>query len=146
MSDPIAIQTLKAHDIKATLPRILILKYVVGNETHPTAEDVFNKIHEEESSISLATIYNTLETFVKKGILQKINSFCDKVHYDSNMDLHFHLICQKCKKVYDIKRYDSIKFQIKKELFKKYDIDKMQVCFQGCCTDCKKLNSKKDQS
>lgn len=137
------VNILKQHRIKATPQRVAILNLLVGNTQHPTAEGLFKVIQKKEPSLSLATVYTTLQCFKKKGLLKEVNSFLSQIHYDPDMTTHAHLVCQYCQKVFDIPSATTIRLHINNEIKKKYQLTDLQLCFKGCCMVCeKKLSSK----
>jgi Fur family peroxide stress response transcriptional regulator len=88
--------------MKLTPQRLSILSYLDGNREHPTAEDIYRKVSRKFPTMSLATVYNTLETLKRQGMLTEITIDPDKRHFDPNREKHHHLICSKCKRIADI--------------------------------------------
>lgn len=79
--------------LTATYQRILILHYILFIADHPSAEDVMSWLKENCPKVSAATVYNTLNTFVEKGIIKSFNLPGSKtIHYDKNTEHHYHLI------------------------------------------------------
>ncbi len=60
-----------AHDLKCTSQRLNIYNVLLSLD-HPVVEEVYEAIRTDNPSISLSTVYNTLETFVKHGLIWKI--------------------------------------------------------------------------
>ena len=58
-------EKLIAHHITPSQPRLLILKYLIENQCHPTVEQIFNALRPEILSLSKATVYNTLNAFIE---------------------------------------------------------------------------------
>jgi len=63
-------ETLRAHGIQPSAPRMAIANYVWNTKSHPRAEDVKTEVEKTFPMVSLATVYNTLNLFVKKGLLK----------------------------------------------------------------------------
>jgi Fur family peroxide stress response transcriptional regulator len=86
--------------------------------------------------MSLATVYNTLETLKRQGMLTEITIDPDKRHFDPNREKHHHLICSKCKRIADI----QIEFDlaVPKESMQGFEIVGNHVEFYGICPDCRK--------
>ncbi len=89
------LKLLNENGLKATYQRIVVLQVLYDNTCHPTADDIFRLVRSDFPTISLATVYNTLETFVKCGVLNVINSDGNVKRYDINTDEHIHLIDEK---------------------------------------------------
>jgi Fur family peroxide stress response transcriptional regulator len=122
--------------MKLTPQRLSILSYLDGNREHPTAEDIYRKVSRKFPTMSLATVYNTLETLKRQGMLTEITIDPDKRHFDPNPEKHHHLICSKCKRIADI----QIEFDlaVPKESMQGFEIIGNHVEFYGICPDCRK--------
>jgi Fur family peroxide stress response transcriptional regulator len=82
---------LKEHGLKVTNPRMKILEILMNTKSHPSADDIINTLTENGEKISVATVYNVLETFVDKGIIQKFYTSNEVMRFDYCTDLHIHL-------------------------------------------------------
>ena len=88
-------------------------------------------------SISLATVYKTLDSFRKVGLIQEINVGDDKSRYDAKCEEHIHIVCTTCNNVFDVFEIDSL-HMIKEEVIQKTDfsIDFHQAILYGTCSAC----------
>ena len=91
--------------LKITHPRIVIYNALLNLKDHPTAENIYKSIHKQNPSISLGTVYKTLETFCNIGLIAKVKSAEDKVRYDIRTDNHNHLYCKRTDRIIDL--YDE---------------------------------------
>ena len=64
---------LKKHDIRVSHQRLMILDYLVNNRTHPTADDIYKDLKSKDPILSQATVYNTLNLFVKNNIVSELD-------------------------------------------------------------------------
>lgn len=85
---------LKSKHFKVTLPRQAILRVFIATDRPMSAEDVMSKI--EKDKINDVTVYRTLQSFEKKGILRQIDLRTGKVLYELNEHHHHHIVCKKC--------------------------------------------------
>jgi Fur family peroxide stress response transcriptional regulator len=69
---------------------------------HPTAVDVFLRVQKKLSGISLATVYNCLETLTECGLVRAVNHDRQPSRYCSNLDPHAHFFCEQCGAVADV--------------------------------------------
>ena len=98
------IKKLRYKNIKVTPQRIAIINFLEENKIHPTAEIIFKNIVKDYPSISLATIYNTLDKLIEINEISKLKISNDnKVNYENNLIPHHHFYCKKCKNIFDIK-------------------------------------------
>ncbi|HON18468.1 MAG TPA: transcriptional repressor [Salinivirgaceae bacterium] len=95
------VEILKKNHLKITLQRIAILEALYQIPLHPTVENIREKLTEQYPTISLTTIYNTLETFCQHGLVKKIKTDQDKVRYDRITEPHHHIYCRECDHVSD---------------------------------------------
>jgi len=86
---------LKDYGLKVTPQRLAVYEAlcVLG---HPYADDIVTYVRQANPSISVATIYNTLEHFNQKNLLFKLETSHDKMRYDCGMHQHYH-ICDPAK-------------------------------------------------
>ena len=103
---------LKDNGLKLTTQRNLVIKQLLnGKDKHFTAEDLYDEMRVKKTNISLATIYNTLHSFVEKKILKLISVKEGKAIFCTNMQNHYHFFNPKTGKLTDI---PFQKIQIKK--------------------------------
>jgi Fur family peroxide stress response transcriptional regulator len=94
-------QILAENGLKCTPQRMAVYQALAECQTHPTAEEIYGKTQELLPSISLASIYNTLETFVSKGIVNTVQNNGESYRYDAKIDKHHHLYCTESGKITD---------------------------------------------
>jgi Fe2+ or Zn2+ uptake regulation protein len=119
-----------------TVQRQLILDTVKELNGHVTAEQVFDHVVLKYPPISKATVYRNLNQMVDSGKLLRIGNFNDSCRYDHNCHNHYHFMCEKCKRVFDIEDYFSdIYSRIKNT--NGFDVTSHNITFGGLCPDCK---------
>lgn len=120
--------------------REMILKVLQENVVHPTADFIYELIKKELPSISLATVYRNLNQLAEAGEICKIESLDGAVHFDCNTHKHYHFICIKCNKVYDVP-YD-VAPELEDKVLEKTGLQviKHDIAFKGICQHCQKHN------
>lgn len=134
----------RARGLKLTAPRLSILRFLEGNTSHPSAEEIYREIKKKHPTVSFATVYNTLGMLKDIGDVVELNIDLERRHYDPNTTSHHHVICMRCHKIEDIfEDYSHIK--IPKDIQKKIKIIGMNVNFYGICDKCrgKDINKKR---
>lgn len=91
MTDKTLVKILVDNSLKVTPQRIAILEVILNLNNHPTAENIVEYLRLSYPSLSLATIYKTLNTFSKKGIVKKVLTENEVMRYDPILDKHHHL-------------------------------------------------------
>ena len=74
---------------------------VAGDNSHPTADQIYRRVRRHIPNISLGTVYRNLQKLVAEGKLQVL-TLGRTQHFDPLVDSHQHFICQTCGRVYDI--------------------------------------------
>lgn len=87
--------------MKYSKQREAIFEAVLNNKIHPTADDVYNFVRISMPNISLGTVYRNLNILSDNGRISKIPVPNGKDRFDGTCDLHYHMFCCKCEKVFD---------------------------------------------
>ena len=124
-----------------TIQRQIILEAVKELDIHASAEQVYEYVIQRHPNISKATVYRNLNQTVESGELLNIGDFDNATHYDHNCHNHYHLMCEKCKRIFDVEGdYSNIISQAPQT--DGFDITGFCLTFSGLCWDCK--DSKKE--
>ncbi len=135
------IQQLKSHSLKVTPQRLAIFQMLYSTKKHPSAEMIYKELQESHPSMSLATVYKTLDTLKKSGLIQELNVGEDSFRYDANIESHPHIICVKCHEVFDLTCLDSIQ-ALRDEVAQQTEFLMLheQLYFYGMCTACQHVS------
>lgn len=121
------------HGMKCTSQRIAIYQALLSSD-HPSAEEVYDDIEKDFPSISLSTVYNTLETFAETKLIGKIKTSNGKMRYDVRIEPHAHLYCKKSEKAidyFDDELQEMIIKHIKKKKIPNFNIGDIQIQING---------------
>lgn len=133
------IETLKNAGMRITPQRIAICKLLAESDTHPTAYDIFTGIRSDYPSLSLATVYNTLDVLVAQGVVNVLGHAGDgKAHFDACTNPHINLACNRCHKIVDMPS-ENVKL-MDDEITRSSGFDLMgaRIMYYGICPDCQK--------
>jgi Fur family transcriptional regulator, peroxide stress response regulator len=97
------IEALKGCGLKVTPQRIAVFDAVISLNNHPTAEKVIDYIKSNHPNIATGTVYKTLETLGKCGIIKKVKTDSDVMRYDSIVERHHHLYCADSERIEDFR-------------------------------------------
>ena len=122
-----------------TSQRKIILDYLRGVDTHPSAEIIYGEVRKKLPQISRGTVYRNLKNLRRKGEIQEIP--VDVAHFDGDISSHAHFICKKCHKIFDI--FDICKEcgVLKRKKTKVGKINNYQISFYGHCQKCSSRKS-----
>jgi Fur family peroxide stress response transcriptional regulator len=114
---------------------------------HPTAVDVFLRVQKKLPGISLATVYNCLETLAECGLARAVNHDRQPSRYCANLEPHAHFFCEKCGAVADVPHGALPPSQIDQagmgwHLPAGAVVTHREVAFTGLCPDCAATNQK----
>ena len=113
------IDKLRSSGLRPTKQRIKICEILFNTEKtfHFTINDLVKKISKATNDkISLATVYNTVHAFKKKGYLKEISINTDKSYFDTNTSNHHHFFDNVTKELTDLSNEDVGKIQINTSL------------------------------
>jgi len=94
-------QVCRSNGLRITHQRSEIFHELAKYPDHPTAENVFNRVRKRLKTISLDTVYRTILTFEKNGLLKRVQILDNAARFDMNLNVHHHLVCTRCKRVED---------------------------------------------
>mgnify|MGYP001627250814 CR=1 FL=1 len=125
---------LTSHGVKATSQRLVIYQALLGSSNHPTAEEIFEAIKKRNPSISLGTVYKTLDTLVEAGLAKKVQTVNDVFRFDGKVHNHSHLYCTKTNRIIDFEDnelHDLIENYFRKKNISNFKIQDFQVQITG---------------
>jgi len=123
------IQKLVEHGIQPSAQRLAVAEYVLFTEDHPTADQVWGRVRETFPMLSRATVYNTLNLFVEKGLLQQLVLAEGSVVFDPKMEPHHHFVDQDTDEIHDIP-WDALEVKNVDRL-RGFDVKSYQVVLHG---------------
>jgi len=131
-TDPAA--RLRDHGLRVTAQRRAILGVFSASAAgHLSADEVREGVTEELPELARATVYNTLNEFVRAGLLRRIEGF-GSARYDDNTDEeHHHFHCDGCGRLFDVAPIGTAGVGLREGGF---EIERTEILFRGRCADC----------
>lgn len=129
------IDVLQKLGLRATPQRLAILALLEGNTSHPSAEEIYARLKPEFPSLSLATVYNTLEVLARGGALQEIEIDPERRRFDPNPAPHYHFQCLRCRRVFDWPAALAPEVPLP-ETANGFRVERLSVHLYGLCPDC----------
>jgi Fur family transcriptional regulator, peroxide stress response regulator len=129
------INILKSRGIKVTTQRAEVFDVLAKNKGHLSIDEIFGKVHKKYPMISLATVYSIVDAFKSHGLVEELTILPQKLSYSIRVDIHHHLYCRKCKKIFDVDI--PMCATLGKKEVNGHLIEECQGNFYGVCKECK---------
>jgi Fe2+ or Zn2+ uptake regulation protein len=123
------VDILEQAGIQPSAQRVAVADYVLGTEDHPSAEQVWARVKQRFPMLSRATVYNTLNLFVEKGLLRELVLAEGKVVFDPKLEPHHHFIEDETQNILDIP-WDALQVRHVDNLHG-FDVREYQVVLRG---------------
>jgi Fur family peroxide stress response transcriptional regulator len=101
-SDAAIIETLRRDGYKATPQRIAICRFALQSRDHPTAQRIYGEVRKVHPTVSLATVYKTLQILTEHGMIQELDFPQSQARFDSYVEPHINLVCLQCGNIQDL--------------------------------------------
>ena len=131
-----AIEALRSKGYKATPQRIAICRIALNSRAHPSAQQVYDEVKKIHPTVSLATVYKTLEVLRDLELVQEINLPEGQARFDSYMNPHINMICLKCGNITDLGDVTVKEITRKIETATKFKPTRQRVDVYGICQKC----------
>lgn len=125
--DIIALLTL--NGIQPSAQRVAVADYVLFTDEHPSADRVFAKVKKVMPVLSRATVYNTLNVFVKKGLLRELVIAEGRIAFDPKLERHHHFLDEASGRIFDVP-WEALEVR-KVASLDEYEVAEYQVVLRG---------------
>ena len=122
---------------RSTRQRRLVYDAVIGTETHPTAEWVYEVVRRAMPKISLGTVYRNLQVLVGEGRLKSFQRD-GRARYDGDLAPHDHFACDRCGLFLDIPRAAEVLPAEKRLRARGFVVSERVLEFHGLCRKCRR--------
>lgn len=142
-ASPSAEEHIHGRGLRMTDQRRAVYDALMIQRDHPTAVEVFMRVKTKMPTISLATVYNCLETLTDCGLVKAVNHDREPSRYCPNLAEHAHLFCEGCGGVMDIPLRSRRRPHDIWELPENVAILQHEVSFRGLCPKCATADAQK---
>ena len=126
--------------VRFTKQRQAVLEVVRGSSQHPDAAHVFDAVKRIVPSISLGTVYRSLEALVQEGHLIQVQQPGQATRYDARLEDHAHFICDACGEVFDVLIELPDLTGLVAARLEGFTVREARVEFHGTCRRCNRGN------
>jgi Fur family peroxide stress response transcriptional regulator len=124
--------------VKLTHQRIEIFHEVASSLNHPDADTVFRSVHARMPTVSLDTVYRTLWTLERLGLITTLGPRRDSVRFDANLIHHHHYVCIHCGLVRDFESEELNELRVPDSARDFGRVVGVHVEVRGVCEKCSK--------
>jgi Fur family transcriptional regulator, peroxide stress response regulator len=132
------VEQCKAAGLKVTPQRLLIYRALVRDESHPSPDRLYRRIKRSHPTISHATVYTTLESLERHGIIARLTPLHETVRFDPLIEPHHHVVCVRCKKVTNLSSADFDTLSIPEHVRRNNTVLGHSVYVNVICPACRK--------
>lgn len=123
------LQNLQRHGVKPSAQRVAIASFVLATDTHPTADAIRREVRRTFPMVSRATVYNTLNLLVEKGLLRQFVLDDGTTVFDGHVDPHHHFIDDETGEIHDVP-WDAVRVS-DLDTLGEYDLREYMVIMRG---------------
>lgn len=124
---------LKENGVKPSYQRMRVYEFLLENRIHPSVDTIYKHLVREIPTLSKTTVYNTLNLFIEKKLVNVIVIEENETRYDVDTSIHGHFKCEVCNKIYDF-MVDTNCFEQK--TLKQFTISEQHIYLKGACNHC----------
>jgi len=128
---------LRECGVRVTPQRLAIAEAVINSTDHPSVQQIFERVRDHFPSMTLATIYSTLDVLERSRLIQEL-PFPQFSRYESNLEPHVNLVCVKCGDVTDATVGQEMVARLKSQISSEsnFQVAWQRVDFHGWCATC----------
>jgi Fur family transcriptional regulator, peroxide stress response regulator len=127
-------QRLADSGLRSTPQREVVYSVLLTKRDHPTADEVYVRVKSELPTISLATVYNCLETLVQCDLVRAVNFERGPTRYCPNLRPHAHFHDEQTGRTYDIDLPPALLENLTSLLPHDFDAKSVEITFRGKAT------------
>src|SRR2546427_9032639 len=131
------LDALRAHGLRLTRPRRLILGVVRATDAHPTAAFVYRQVRRRLPRVSLATVYRNLRMLAAEGVLSE-RADAAGTRFDGNTAPHDHFTCVACGRIYDVPALAAPRVRARVASRTGFEVLNHRTEFYGRCGACRR--------
>ena len=129
------VELFRRKGLKVTPQRELIFEILWGAGRHPSADSVYAEARSRMATMSLKTVYQTLNDLAAMGELRPLDLGTGSTRFDPNPDAHHHLVCTSCGTVRDLYA-DYSAVSVPPGAGEGFSVGPAEVVFRGLCDAC----------
>jgi Fe2+ or Zn2+ uptake regulation protein len=126
------VEALRAAGLRLTPQRLAIVQCLADDETHPTAQDLYERLHGRFPTMSVATVYNTLSALGSIGSCRELD-MGGPSRFDPNVTPHDHAVCDRCGAIRDVQLEAAAE---RARPLPGFRVARVERIYRGICAQC----------
>ncbi len=128
------VEILTEHGIRTSHQRVVILRYLIEHDTHPSVDTMYRDLAPSIPGLSKTTVYNTVKLLSDKGLIDELGFDSKEQRYDLHDGTHGHFRCRSCGKIFDIpiRKSEALKGSVPKG----FKVEEERFYLTGLCAEC----------
>jgi len=122
--------------LRATGQRLAIMRTLMESRSHLSAEEVYQQLKPSHPTLSLSTVYKTLQVMAEMGVIVTIETGMGSQRFDGQTTPHHHAICGKCGRIYDVDFEKCPVEMDSADVVPGFNVQSIKVYFVGTCDCC----------
>jgi Fur family ferric uptake transcriptional regulator len=129
---------LRAAGLRATGPRLAVLRVLVESHDHPRVDQVIERVRRDGHAISVQAAYDVCEVLHRTGLARRIELPGGPARYEARAgDNHHHLVCRRCNAAVDVDCATGDAPCLAPAATHGYALEEAEITFRGLCPDCR---------
>ena len=150
-------ERLKSLGLKLTPQRRAIVRQFAADESHPTAQELFERLHREFPKMSFAPVYNTLDALTQAGLSSTLRFAgqdsggreANAALFDPNVEPHHHAVCDRCGAITDVPARSLAPAEAAARALEDtapgFALRAVERIYRGLCGSCARATKKQDK-
>jgi len=118
-----------------TQQRLAVYRALLQSQEHPDADAIFRALRPSHPTLSLATVYNTVELLEAQGFVREVGAPGPSRRFDANRSPHHHLLCTRCGRLVDVELDAPAQFALPEGI--DFRVTDYTIQFNGVCRECR---------
>jgi len=124
----------RERGMPVTHQRLAVFRALLESESHPDADAIHKSLRAAYPTLSLGTVYKTLETLQSLGLAHAVSSPGPTRRFDGNRTPHHHLLCTRCGRLMDVELDQLAQIALPAGL--DFQVTDLTIQFNGICSTC----------
>ena len=139
-------ELLRSRGLAVTHQRLGVYRSLLQDDSHPEADRLFARVRREMPTISLGTVYKTLDMLKELGAITEVHATKNATRYEAILEPHHHLVCERCGSIIDLYERKYTRLRPTARAAAGFEVRSCSVQFRGLCRECAATSNAKPGS